>query len=86
MRMSRRIARQLTPELAQQCRDVVYSVAKKYDIPPVYVTAHIRSQAADAARYEAMRTMITELHLARWQVAAMFFRDLRRVRKSVLGA
>jgi len=29
--------------------------------------------------------MISELHLARWQVAAMFDRDLRRVRKSELG-
>lgn len=76
----------MTPELAEKCRQVVYAAASKYQIPPVYITAHIFSDAANHARREAMRIMIAELHLARWQVAAMFFRDLRRVRKSVLGA
>jgi hypothetical protein len=84
--MSRKIARKFTPELARACREVVFMTAKKYEIPPVHITAHVRTHAADAARHEAMRVMITSLRLARWQVAAMFFRDLRRVRKSVLGA
>ena len=75
----------LKESVAQECRDLVYAAAKKYDIPPVYITAHIRIPAADKARKEVMCTMIVDLKLKRWQVAAAFGRDLRRVRKSVLG-
>jgi|GEM_PF-3875760 hypothetical protein len=83
--MPRRIARQITPELAEKCRSLVYAAAERHNIPPVYVTSHMRGPAPDKARKEVMVVMISELHLARWQVAAMFDRDLRRVRKSELG-
>ena len=83
--MPRRIARVITPELAEQCRVLVYAAAERHNIPPVHITSHMRSHAADKARKEVMVVMISELRLARWQVAAMFDRDLRRVRKSELG-
>ena len=75
----------LNESVAAKCRVLVYDAAKSYQIPPVWVTAHIRIPAADKARREVMRSMIVELKLKRWQVAAAFNRDLRRVRKSVLG-
>ena len=75
----------LKESVAQKCRELVYEAAKKHGIPGVYITAHIRIPAADKARREVMRAMIVTLKLRRWQVAAAFGRDLRRVRKSVLG-
>lgn len=84
MIMPKRIARIITPEVADQCRQIVYVIAAKYDIPPVYITSHMRSMAADQARREVMQQLLSQVHLARWQVAAMLGRDLRRVRKSVL--
>lgn len=84
MIMPKRVARIITPEVAEQCRQIVYVAAAKYDVPPVYITSHMRTIAADQARREVMQQLITQVHLARWQVAAMLGRDLRRVRKSVL--
>lgn len=74
----------LTPELREKVIALIMA-ADRHKIPPVYVTAHVRYPAADTARHEVMRTMITELGLRRWQVAYIFNRDVRRVRKSVLG-
>jgi hypothetical protein len=74
-----------TPQLAQRIRRLVFATAARYKIPPVYVTAHVRYPLADAARHEVMRTLIATFGLRRWQVAFIFGRDLRRVRKSVLG-
>lgn len=78
-------AQPITRPVAEKCRELVYATAKKYDLPAVYITAHIRNPIADEARKEVQRTMITDLGLRRYQVAAIFGRDLRRVRKSVLG-
>jgi hypothetical protein len=75
----------MTAALAEECRTLVIFTARKYEIPPVFVTAHIRNPIADEARKEVQRTMIGEMGLKRCQVAAIFGRDLRRVRKSVLG-
>jgi hypothetical protein len=76
---------QLTPEQKQKCRDVVMETAREFDIPPIYITAHIRGKKADTARRQAMRRLIGEVGLLRCLVAKAFNRDLRRVRKSVLG-
>ena len=82
--------RSVTPEfdeaVAQRCRDLVAEAAKKYHVPQAYIVAHIRGRQVDAARKDVMRSMLIELKLRRWQVAFVFNRDLRRVRKSVLGA
>ena len=83
--MAPRQAADLDEAKAQRCRELVYAAAEKYQVPPAYIVAHIRGRKVDAARHEVMRSMLTELKLRRWQVAAIFCRDLRRVRKSVLG-
>jgi hypothetical protein len=70
---------------AERTRKLVYRVAKQFDIPPVYVTAHVRSRAADAARLVVWRVMIGEMGFRRHQVARMFNRDRRRLRASVIG-
>lgn len=75
----------LSPALAERCRALVLFTARKYEIPPVYVTAHVRAPIADQARKEVWRVMIGEMGMTRGQVAGLFGRDLRRVRKSVLG-
>lgn len=72
-------------ELRKKATTIVFVVAKKYNVPPVHVTAHVLSRQADKARMEAMRAMIAELGMKRCEVAQAFGRDLRRVRKSVLG-
>ena len=80
-----RRAPEMTDEMLRKCRHLVYEAAIDYDVPPVFITAHIRNRKADEARKHVMRQMITELGMARYQVAKIFNRDLRRVRKSVLG-
>lgn len=57
----------------------------KYHIQPIYITAHVRHPVVDEARKEVQRVMLTRMRMRRWQVAKLFNRDLRRVRKSVLG-
>jgi AraC-like DNA-binding protein len=71
--------------MVQKCRALVFKAAEFYEVPPVCITAHTRLVKADAARHWVMRQMIRRLHMRRWQVALMFQRDLRRVRRSVLG-
>lgn len=83
--MPRQSAPTITPHLMQQCRTLVFKAADFYEVPPVTITAHTRMVAADAARKWVMRKMIRSLGMRRWQVAAIFKRDLRRVRASVLG-
>jgi len=83
--MPRQPPPELTPELARRIREMVFAAAKRHDIPPVWITAHVRYPAGDAARREVMRAMILELGMRRWQVAKIFQRDRRRLRKSVLG-
>jgi len=75
----------ITPALAEECRNLVIFTANKYELPPVYLTAHVRHVVADEARKEVWRVMIGEMGLKRFQVAEMFGRDLRRVRRSVIG-
>jgi hypothetical protein len=71
--------------MMEKCRVLVFKAAEFYDVPPVAITAHTRMVAADHARHWVMRTMIRRYGLRRWQVAYLFQRDLRRVRRSVLG-
>lgn len=66
-------------------RDRVYALAAEHDIPPVFITAHIRFPTAVKARNALMVILITEYGLARYQVADILGRDRRRVRKSVIG-
>ena len=75
----------LDDAMLDRCRELIESTAKTYGIAPVLITAHVRLREADAARKEVQCTMITVFGLRRWQVARIFNRDLRRVRKSVLG-
>lgn len=83
--MAKRTAPEITPELREQCRQLVYSAAEKYHIPPAYITAHTRFASADKARKWVMCQMLQVLHMKRHQIAMAFGRDLRRVRKSALG-
>lgn len=83
--MAKRTAPEITPALRDQCRQLVYTAAKAYQVPAAYITAHTRFSPADAARKWVMCQMIQQLHMKRHQVAMAFGRDLRRVRRSVLG-
>jgi hypothetical protein len=74
----------LDAKLIGYCRALVYEAAKKHDVPPVYVTSHVRVPAAVQARTEVMLAMIDRYGMKRWQVAFLFGRDKRRVRASVL--
>jgi chromosomal replication initiation ATPase DnaA len=76
----------ITTELREMCSNVVYAVAAEYRIPPVFVTAHIRTEKAVIARRKVMSIMLTKFGMRRYQVAEAFGRDIRRVRKSVIGA
>ena len=75
----------MTPELRAACCGLVFKAAKFYEIPPAYITAHTRFTQADRARRWVMQQMLRKLHMKRYQVALAFGRDIRRVRKSVLG-
>ena len=67
-----------------RCRWIVLRRAAWHDVPPAHVTGHVRTAPAIRARQEAMCEML-DLGLSRAQVAMAFQRDLRRVRRSVLG-
>ncbi len=75
----------MTDFLADRCRKLVLEVAKKHNVAPCLITAHVRHEIADEARKEVMRRMIVEFGFRRSRVARIFGRDLRRVRRSVLG-
>lgn len=77
--------REITPAVEIRIHQVVLDVAKKHDVPPVYITAHTRKRGVDEARKEVWRKLISEVGLTRGQVAEIFGRDLRRLRKSVIG-
>lgn len=66
-------------------RDRVYALAAEHRIPPVFITAHVRVSKAVEARNTLMVACIAEYGLARYQVAQIFGRDRRRIRRSVLG-
>jgi hypothetical protein len=66
-------------------RDRVYALAAEHCIPPVFITAHIRVPKAIVARNTLMVECISKYGLARYQVAQIFGRDRRRIRRSVLG-
>lgn len=75
----------MTLSLGLECVRLIHRTAKKYDVPACLLTAHVRSVAADEARKEVWTVMIGEYGMRRHQVARLFGRDLRRVRKSVIG-
>lgn len=78
-------AKPLPRNIGQKARQLVYAAAKKYHVPPAYVIAHIQSPAAHQARLYVWRVMIVDMGVLRTQVARMFWRHERRLRKSVLG-
>lgn len=83
--MPRYLGPVINPAIVQNCRNIITECAVKYQIPPAFVVAHVRGSAADAARKEAMRRILTQIGLRRTQLAKLFGRSPRRVRKSVLG-
>ena len=83
--MAARKQLKMSHELANKIRQMVYEKAQACGLPPVYLTAHVRSTAADKARHELWAEMIHELGLKRQFVADIFGRDRRRLRASVLA-
>lgn len=83
--MAKSSAPPITPRLRARCREFVYQEAARFSVPPAYVVAHVRGIAVDEARRRVMVRMIRTLRMKRWQVAMAFGRDVRRVRRSVLG-
>lgn len=55
-----------------------------WDVPPAFITSHIRTKPAVDARVWLMGQMM-ELGLKRSQIAWAFGRDVRRVRRSEIG-
>lgn len=76
---------EITYSLRRKCTNLVLATARKYEVAPVLITAHVKHTRACVARREVMAVMIQEYGMRRWQVAEAFGRDVRRVRKSVLG-
>jgi hypothetical protein len=75
----------LPPSLVAKCRNLVFTAANRYQVPPALITAHINEKRANVARAWVMQRMLVRLRMRRYQVAWLFQRDLRRVRRSVLG-
>lgn len=71
------------PEIRALCRQIVIEVSRAMDVPPGYVTSHIRTKRAVKARALVMRLMLA-VGLKRADLAVAFGRDLRRVRCSVV--
>jgi len=71
--------------VVEKIRVLVYQMAAEHGIPPVFITSHIRYPKAVAVRNSLMILLLTEYGLARYQVAYIFGRNRRRIRKSVLG-
>ena len=80
-----RRAPEMTPELLYKCRLLVVTIAQEHDVPPVFITAHVRHRVADQARKQVWAMMLSELKMTRGQVAELFDRDRRRLTKSALG-
>lgn len=75
----------VTSHLVNQCIRLIRDVAEIHGICPKVIIGYARGPKPDEARRQVMRLMITELGMARYQVAEVMRRDPRRVRKSVLG-
>jgi hypothetical protein len=66
-------------------RDLVLKKSKSYDVHPLKIVGYTRGPLVDQARREIWQIMIGEWGLRRHQVATIFKRDVRRLRKSVIG-
>ncbi len=75
----------MTPELAAKVRALVFRKAKKFGVPPVMITAHVRNVVADKARCEVWHELLTTFNMTRQMVADLFGRDRRRIRASVIA-
>lgn len=75
----------ITPRRMRLIESTVHRVAKQREVPPAYITAHVRYVAADLARHEVWRILIVHHGFRRGELARIFRRDLRRLRKSVIG-
>ena len=77
--------RHLPPkQIRRKCVQLVIAAGEKWKVPPAQIVAHCRCAPVCRARAEVMRAMFA-LGLKRYQIAAAFGRDLRRVRASVIG-
>lgn len=72
-------------DVRERCREILLEEAKRHEIEPAYIVAHVRYIPANHARKVVQRRMIEELGIKRHVIATMFGRDLRRVRASVLS-
>jgi hypothetical protein len=83
--MGRQVSAPPDAALIKRIKDLMTETAARYDIPKVYITAHVRYPKADIARKEVWRVLINEWGMKRHHVAKLYGRDLRRLRASVLG-
>jgi hypothetical protein len=72
-------------ELLHRARDLVIMKAKEYSAYPMNIVCYSRIPVADKARMDVWRVMIGEWGLKRSHVEKMFKRDVRSLRKSVIG-
>lgn len=73
-------------ELRLKCREVLIEVAQAHHVAPCLVLAHVvEPPSANVARIEVQRRMFSEFGIRRRWIALMFRRDLRRMRRSVIG-
>ena len=77
--------RHLPPkQIRRKCVALVIEAAEKWKVAPALIVAHCRCARVCWARAEVMQAMF-RLGLKRYQIAAAFGRDQRRVRASVIG-
>lgn len=73
-------------ETRSKCLTILLETAAKHRVAPCLIVAHVvEPPAANVARIETQARMFTELGLRRRWIAYAFQRDLRRLRRSVIG-
>lgn len=70
----------------RRCIKILLEESRRFNVPDYLITAHtVEPPRANEARKAVQRRMMTELGISRAQIARVFGRSVRRVRRSVLG-
>ena len=69
-----------------RCVRILLEESARFGVPDFCITAHVvEPPRANTARKVVQRRMIEELGISRAQIARVFGRSVRRVRRSVIG-
>jgi hypothetical protein len=71
--------------IRKRCKQKLFSIARKHQVPPALITAHNRQPEVCVARNELIVAMVDGLGISRYIVAIALGRSPRRIRASVLN-